>query len=88
MKTLLLLIGLILSSTANAYCYKSYVCHHGLCGYIDVCESTLDLPSTNIDPLPQQNYQIEPLPSLSVPPIGTNQCKYMSVNGQWRNVCY
>jgi len=89
MKTILFLSFFLFSNLASAYCTKSYVCNGGNCGYIDVCDSTLDLPSTNIQPIqPLPSIELEPLPSLELPPIGTTQCEYMQVNGNWQNVCY
>lgn len=87
MKYFILLM--VLSANVNAYCSKSYVCNNGNCGYIDVCDSTLDLPSINLKPLqPLPNIDLKPLPSLALPPLGTSKCQYMSVNGVWQNVCY
>ncbi len=48
-------IGLVLSLlalTVQAECRSSYVCDDwgGNCGYVDVCDNSLDLPSSNINP--------------------------------------
>lgn len=88
MKLLILALSL-LSFNAYATCQQSYVCYKGHCRYIDVCETTLDLPSTNVRPIESlPTLEIEPLPSLELPPIGTTSCQYMQVNGHWKNICY
>ena len=90
MKTLIIILSIFIGVTlAEAYCQNSYVCDDdGNCGYQDVCDSTLDLPSMNIPPLPSlPNIDLKPLPSLQIPPLGTTRCEYMSVNGRWQNVC-
>ena len=87
---LLVTILIVWSVNANATCRQSYVCDgYGDCGYTDICDSTLDLPSINVRPLPAlPTTELKPLPSISLPPLGTTQCKYMQVNGRWENVCY
>jgi hypothetical protein len=90
MKTLLFLAAALLATPASAACYKSYVCNdYGRgCGYRDVCTSTLDLPSTNLPPLPRiAPLQLKPLPSMTLPPLGTTRCQQMLVNGTWQNIC-
>jgi hypothetical protein len=92
MKILKLAIALLLasSSPAQAACQQSWVCDgNGMnCGYRDICSSTLDLPSTNVAPLPAlPPVTLKPLPSVSLPPLGTSGCQYLQVNGQWQNVC-
>lgn len=82
------ILFMVLSANANAYCSKSYVCDNGNCGYIDVCDSTLDLPSLNIPAPSLPASTLKPLPSLALPPLGTTKCQYMSVNGVWQNICY
>ncbi len=89
MKSLIIISSILASVTlAEATCTNSEVCDDdGNCGYQDVCDSTLDLPSTNV-PMPSlPNIDIKPLPSLQIPPLGTSGCKYMSVNGRWQLVC-
>ena len=85
----LLIITVFFSTTANAICHRSYVCDdHGQCQYQDVCDSTLDLPSVEIDPLPSlPTTKLKPLPSIEIPPLGTTKCEYMLVNGEWQNIC-
>ena len=81
----------VVSSSADARCSMSYVCDdYGTnCQYQDVCDSTLDLPSVDINPLPAlPSMELEPLPSLDLPPLGTSSCEYKQVNGQWMNVCW
>ncbi len=87
---LLLIALMLISINANAVCRQSYVCDgYRACGYRDICDNTLDLPSINLRPLPAlPSTQLKPLPSISLPPLGTSQCKYMQVNGRWENVCY
>ncbi len=90
MKTLIVIATILLGFTlADAICTNSYVCDgEGNCGYQDVCDSTMDMPSINMAPLPSMpSMELKPLPSIQMPPIGTSQCEYMQVNGRWRNVC-
>ena len=87
----IVILFLLFSSTAYAVCSKSWVCddYGNNCQVIDVCDSPLDLPGTNIPPLrPLPTLEVKPLPSMSIPPIGTNRCEYMQVNGRWQNICY
>lgn len=77
-------------SISEANCKKSQVCDdNGMnCSVQDICDSTLDLPSVGLAPLtPLPSTQLKPLPSVGLPPVGTSQCQYMQVNGQWQNVC-
>jgi hypothetical protein len=81
---------LLLPTLAAADCRKSYVCNDRgqNCRYMDVCSSPLDLPSTNLQPLPAlPTTELKPLPSLDIPPIGTSSCNYMQVDGEWQNIC-
>lgn len=89
-----LLFVLALLATAprfsEAVCKKSQVCDdYGMnCQVQDVCDSSLDLPSVELVPLTSlPSTELKPLPSVSLPPLGTTQCQYMQVNGQWQNVC-
>lgn len=90
----LVIITLLLAfvaGTAWARCMSSYVCDgYGMnCRYMDVCDNTFDTPSTNVPPIPAiPTYEVKPLPSLDLPPIGTSRCRYMQVNGHWQNICY
>ena len=82
---------LIISSTAYAECQRSYVCddYGSNCQYMDICDDSLDLPSVDIDPLPSlPTTDLKPLPSLDLPPLGTSQCEYKQVDGEWQNVCW
>lgn len=89
MKKLIIFIFFILSTLqVNAVCRSSKVCDgYGNCSIQDICDSTLDLPSTNIAPLSMPTLELKPLPSLALPPLGTTKCEYMQVNGRWKNVC-
>jgi len=83
-------VAFSVSTTADAKCRRAYVCDDfGMnCRYQDVCDSTLDLPSVDIDPLPAlPSMKLKPLPSLDLPPLGTTKCEYKQVNGEWQNVC-
>lgn len=78
------------SASAEAKCRKSQVCDdYGMnCRVQDICDSTLDLPSVEIEPLkPLPSTDLKPLPSVSLPPLGTTKCEYKQVNGRWQNVC-
>jgi hypothetical protein len=87
---IILYFTLVMLDNANAECRKSYVCDdYNNCSYIDICDNTLDLPSTDIDPLPPlSTTKLKPLPSMDLPPLGTSECTYMMVNGEWQNVCH
>lgn len=79
------------ATSASAACQKSYVCDGNgqNCRYQDICSSKLDLPSINVPPIPAlPPVGLKPLPSMSLPPLGTTKCTYLQVNGQWRNVCH
>ena len=85
------IISLLLSTTIYAECRRSYVCddYGDNCRYMDICDDSLDLPSIEIDPLPSlPTLDLKPLPSLDLPPLGTSQCEYKLVNGEWQNVCW
>jgi len=78
------------STNADAECRRASLCDdNGMnCQYQDVCDSTMDLPSVDINPLPAlPSMELKPLPSLDLPPLGTSHCEYRQVNGQWQNVC-
>lgn len=91
MNRILLLIFLAIASpTLWAKCSNSSVCddYGKNCQAVDICGSTLDLPSVDLAPItPLPTLQLKPLPSLQLPPIGTTSCDYMQVNGRWQNVC-
>jgi hypothetical protein len=85
------LIGLLAIGSATpgyATCKKARVCDdfENNCKIQDICESKLDLPSVQPSP-PQPPTQLKPLPSTSLPPLGTTKCEYKQVNGAWKNVC-
>jgi len=89
--TILILITASYAVSAEARCVKSHVCDNwgNNCRYQDVCDSSLDLPSTNLQPLPPvRSPGLKPLPSTELPPLGTSRCEYKVVNGHWQNVCY
>ena len=83
-------LAIVASAAAEAKCRRVQVCDDsGMnCRAQDLCDSTLDLPSVELDPLtPLPSTKLKPLPSVGLPPLGTSKCKYKQVNGQWRNVC-
>jgi len=89
--TLIGIASQIISSAAYAECRRSYVCddYGSNCQYTDICDDSLDLPSVDIDPLPSlPTGHLKPLPSLDLPPLGTSQCEYKQVDGEWKNVCW
>lgn len=90
-KAILFCTSLMAVATADAECRKAWVCddYGQNCQLQQICGSTLDLPSIELAPLkPLSSTKIKPLPSLDLPPIGTNKCEYKQVNGIWQNVCY
>ena len=81
---------LLIFGVAAAECRKAQVCddYGNNCRVQQICSSTLDIPSIEVDPLrPLPSMQIKPLPSVGLPPLGTSKCEYKQVNGQWQNVC-
>lgn len=83
-------IGLGSAGASNAECRKAQVCDDfGMnCRVQQICSSTTDLPSIELDPLtPLPSTRLKPLPSVGLPPLGARQCEYKQVNGQWQNVC-
>lgn len=88
--TTIILVAVGISATAEAKCRKSWVCddYGQNCKTQQICDSKLDLPSTNVTPIkPLPSTKVKPLPSTKVPPIGTKKCEYKQVNGLWKNVC-
>ena len=88
--SLSVLVVSIFTSTAFAACRRANVCddYGQNCRYEDICDSTIDLPSVELDPLPAlPSMQVKPLPSIGLPPLGTTKCEYKQVNGQWQNIC-
>jgi hypothetical protein len=74
----------------HASCKKSQACddYGQNCRVIDICDSTIDLPSVELPPLrPLPAIELKPLPSVELPPLGTTNCQYIQVNGHWQNVC-
>ncbi len=89
-KVILVSLLCLTSLPALAQCRKSNVCddYGQNCRAQDVCDSTLDLPSTGLTPLtPLPSMELKPLPSMKLPPLGTSRCDYKQVNGRWQNVC-
>ena len=90
LKTTLVCLLLLFSAASLAVCQKSQICDdYGMnCQVRDVCDSTLDLPSVGLAPLPPlPSMELKPLPSMQLPPLGTSRCQQMQVNGRWQNVC-
>lgn len=88
--TLSIVTLLTLSTAAIATCTKSYVCdvNGANCRYQDVCDSAIDLPSTNIQPLPTlPATALPPPPSYQLAPFGTTNCNTKQVNGRFQTVC-
>jgi hypothetical protein len=84
-------VASIFASTAYAECRRASVCddYGQNCRYQDVCDSTIDLPSVGLNPLPAlPSVELKPLPSMELPPLGTSKCEYQQVNGQWQNICH
>lgn len=89
-KLIIFIIFLITSIQVNAVCRKSNVCdsYGQNCRVQDVCDSTMDLPSTSIPPIRSlPSLELKPLPYIGLPPLGTSKCEYKQVNGRWQNVC-
>ena len=90
LSTVTLSLLLLAPTLAEAACRKAYVCNDfgQQCQYRDICDSTIDLPSTNLPPLPSlPSVELKPLPSIGLPPLGTTKCEYKQVNGRYQNVC-
>lgn len=90
MKTLLMLAALIIPLQAQADCHRAYICEDGNenCRYEDLCESALDLPSNELNPLPAlRTIDLKPLDEPTLAPLGTKHCAYKIVNGTWQQVC-
>jgi len=80
----------LVASFAEAECRKAQVCddYGRNCRVEQICDSTLDLPSVGLDPLPPlPSTSVKPLPSVGLPPLGTSECEYKQVDGRWQNVC-
>ena len=78
------------SSIVEASCRKAQVCDDfgWNCTVKQICDSSLDLPSIDLDPLkPLPSTDLKPLPSLDLPPLGSTKCEYRQVNGYWQNIC-
>jgi hypothetical protein len=87
---LAVVLAIVTSTDAEAKCRRAQVCDdYGMnCRAQDICDSMLDLPSVEIDPLtPLPSTDIKPLPSIDLPPLGTSKCEYKQVDGRWQNVC-
>ena len=87
--TIALLLGF--ASTANAQCRQSQVCddYGQRCRIVQICRNAIDMPDYINPPQAPQipRYEMKPLPSFEMPPLGTTECKYMLVNGRWQSVC-
>lgn len=90
----LVLFAFILSSLSLGVCYVKQVCDSwGNCSPQQVCDNTYDIPSVDIAPIqPVVPPVVEPLPSMTLPPLGTTSCKKMRVcdsfgNCQWQELC-
>lgn len=87
---ILALCSLLVSATSFAECHKAQLCddYGRYCKAMDVCDSTLDVASSDVTPLrPLPSLEVKPLSSLDLPPLGTSDCQQRQVNGQWRNIC-
>lgn len=88
---LAVLATLAFATNAYAECRRAHICddYGQNCRYQDICDSTLDLPSVGLNPLPASpSMELKPLPSMELAPLGTNKCEYRQVNGRWQNVCH
>jgi hypothetical protein len=88
--TVALVAAFGLANVAGATCRKVQVCddYGSNCHAQDVCDSSLDLPSIDLAPLPPlPSTTLKPLPSMELPPLGTSHCEYKQVNGEWENIC-
>lgn len=90
-----LFIMCVINALAYGACHVKQVCNdYGMnCQPQQICDSTLDIPSTEIAPLqPVQVPSIKPIDIPSVPPIGTTHCEQRWVCGNynncaWKEVC-
>lgn len=90
MLSVVAVFAFVYAGSTQAECRKAQVCDdYGMnCEVQDICDSTLDLPSVDLPPLqPLPSTDLKPLPSMDLPPVGTSQCEYRQVDGQWQNVC-
>ena len=90
LKTFAFCVLFLHSMESLATCQKVQVCDdYGMnCQVRDICDSTMDLPSVGLAPLPPlPSMEVKPLPSMQLPPLGTSRCQQMQVNGHWQNVC-
>lgn len=86
---LLGLVSMLFAIPSYAVCHKQQVCDGmGNCEIEDICQSTLDLPSVEVDPIMRPYApSIQPIQMPIIPPIGTTSCRLRQVNGYWQNVC-
>ena len=87
---LALSLALSFATSAYAACRMAHVCddYGNNCRYQNICNSSLDLPSVGLNPLPSLlSMELKPLPSMELPPLGTSKCEYKQVNGHWQNIC-
>lgn len=80
-----------LAVAANAIAACQCACVNGQMQ--SLCSSSLDLPAMCMGLCPLAPPSIQPLPSLQIPPIGTQQCTQKQVLNpstgryEWRSVC-
>jgi len=93
---LALLALLFLPLTAQAACKYVWIDHDFDTStpaiQKQVCDNTFDVPAIpNPSITPLQQPQIQPIPSIGIPPIGTSNCEDVSVyeDGRWitRRLC-
>jgi len=77
MKLPAIILLFLISSTAQAYCAQWNLA--GQC-------VQQDQYSIEKQEREQNNLYIKPLPII--PPVGTNNCQWIVINGQWQSVCY
>lgn len=88
MRALILLV--LFSQAAFAECKKEYKCdEYGDCDIVQVCDSTVDLPAINIPDIREKKpaFGLKPLPSVALPPLGTQKCSWQFVGGIYKNIC-
>ena len=90
---LLQLIGVLaLAMAGGAHAACSCQCVNGQS--VSLCSSSLDLPALcSAQMCPMAPVSLQPLPSMSLPPLGTQTCQQMQVRDprtgqyEWRNIC-
>ena len=87
---ILAILYFVFFSEARAECNKANVCDDDgkNCRVVDVCDSYLDLPDVGVAPLKSlPPVRPKPLPSATLPPLGTIECEYRQVDGKWQELC-